>query len=170
MRTKNMTLFFLGVLLLSVSATSVFADPWYGSGAVAVGDRYSVTTLSGFAQAWINDRLVTDSASLALYVQVTFVGSYNVVFRVLSGTFQVGGKVYSIDVGLWRGGYNLQTHTSIYEGSATAPNGREGYFTLYGEDTGLSNGGVLMHLYSDFIGEYNANWHVSLTAIRYQIS
>jgi hypothetical protein len=103
-----------------------------------------------------------------LQVQVTFVGPYNVVFRVLSGTFQVGGKDYAINVGLWRGDYNLQTHSSVYEGPATAPNGGEGHFTLYGVDTGVSNGGVQMHVYSDFTGEYDALWHVSLAAVRYQ--
>jgi len=168
LRTKNLIPVFLGVVLLCISATSVFADPWYGS--VAVGDQYSVTTLTGYAQAWISGRLVTDPASLLLQVQVTFVGPYNVVFRVLSGTFQVGGKDYAINVGLWRGDYNLQTHSSVYEGPATAPNGGEGYFTLYAVDTGVSNGGVLMHVYSDFTGEYDALWHVSLAAVRYQTS
>jgi len=33
---------------------------------------------------------------------------------------------------------------------------------------GVSNGGVSMHVYSDFTGEYGALWHVSLAAIRYQ--
>ena len=135
-----------------------------------MGDQYSISTISGYAQAWINGQLVTDTASLALQVQVTYVGPYNVVFRVLSGTFQIGGKDYTINVGLWRGDYNLQTHSSVYQGPATAPNGGQGYFTLYGEDTGVSNGGVLTHIYSDFTGEYGALWHVSLTAIRYQTS
>jgi len=170
LQTKNLIPIVLGVVLLSISATSVFADPWYGSGAVVVGDQYSVTTISGFAQAWIDGRWTTVSASLELQVQVTFVGPYNVVFRVLSGTFQIGGKNYAINVGLWRGTYNLQTRSSIYQGPATAPNGGIGYFTLYGEDIGISGGGVLTHVYSDFRGEYGALWHVSLTAVRYQTS
>jgi hypothetical protein len=99
---------------------------------------------------------------------VTFVGPINVVFRVLSGTFQVGNRDYVIDVGLWRGDYNLETHTSVYQGPATAPDGGVGYFTLYGQDTGVSNGGVLTHVYSDFRGEYGALWHVNLAAVRYQ--
>lgn len=158
----------LGVVLLCTSATSVFADPWYGSNSVAVGDQYSVTTLQGIAQAWIDGRLVASPANLELQVQVTFVGPYNVVFRVLSGTFQVGNKDYVIDVGLWRGDYNLETHASVYQGPATAPDGEVGYFILYGQDTGVSNGGVLIHVYSDFRGEYDALWHVNLTAVRYQ--
>ena len=168
LRTRNLIPIFLGVVLLSISTTSVFADPWYGSSAVAVGDQYSVTTISGVAQAWIDGRLVIDSASLELQVQVTFVGPYNVVFRVLAGTFQIGGKSYAINVGLWRGDYNIRTHSSVYQGPATALNGGEGYFTLYGEDLGVSNGGVLTHIYCDFTGEYGALWHVSLTAVRYQ--
>jgi len=168
MRTKNLLPVVLGVVLLSISATSVLADPWYGGNAVAVGDQYSLQTLNGVAQAWINGRSVTSPANLELQVQVTFVGPYNVVFRVLSGTFQVGNKNYVIDVGVWRGDYNLETHTSVYQGPATASNGGTGYFVLYGQDTGLANGGVLVHVYSDFTGEYDALWHVSLAAIRYQ--
>jgi hypothetical protein len=54
-------------------------------------------------------------------VQVSFVGPYNVVFRVL--TFRLGDKDYVINVGLWRGGYNLETHASIYQGPVTPPDG-----------------------------------------------
>jgi hypothetical protein len=168
LQTKNLLPVVLGVVLLSISATSVFADPWYGSNAVTIGDQYSLQTLNGVAEAWINGRLVTSPANLDLQVQVTYVGPYNVVFRVLSGTFQVGDKNYVIDVGVWRGDYNLPAHTSVYQGPATASNGGIGYLVLYGQDTSLSNGGVLVHIYSDFAGEYDALWHVSLAAIRYQ--
>ena len=168
MRTKNLVPLLLGVFLLSLSTVSVYADPYYGASNVAVGDQYTVSTLNGFAQAWIKGRLVTGPANLQLQVQVTYVGPYNVVFRVLSGTFQVAYKEYRIDVGGWRGYYNLQTHSSVYQGPATAPNGGLGYFTLYGQDGNPSNGGVLMKLHSDFTGEYDALWHVSLAAIRYQ--
>ena len=168
MKTKNLVPIFLGIVILSISVTFVLADPWYGPASVALGDQFSITTLNGFAQAWIDGRSVTDSANLALTVQVTFVGPYNVVFRVVAGTFQVGGKNYAIDLGAWRGDYNLQTHSSLYQGPTTAPNGGTGHFTLYGEDIGASNGGVLTHIYCDFTGEYGALWHVSLAAIRYQ--
>jgi len=168
LKTKNLVPIFLGIVILSISVTFVLADPWYGPASVALGDQFSITTLNGFAQAWIDGRSVTDSANLALTVQVTFVGPYNVVFRVVAGTFQVGGKNYAIDLGAWRGDYNLQTHSSLYQGPTTAPNGGTGHFTLYGEDIGASNGGVLTHIYCDFTGEYGALWHVSLAAIRYQ--
>jgi hypothetical protein len=168
MRTKNLIPLPLGVFLLCLSITSVYADPYYGGSSVAVGDQYSVTTLNGFAQAWIDGRLVTGPANLQLQVQVIYVGPYNLVFRVLSGTFQVAYKDYRIDVGAWRGYYSLQSRYSVYQGPATAPNGGLGYFTLYGQDGSPSNGGVLMNLHSDFTGEYDALWHVSLTAIRYQ--
>ena len=91
LQTRTLIPIVLGVVLLCTSASSVFADPWYGSNSVAVGDQYSVTTLSGTAQAWIDGRLVTTPANLELLVQVTFVGPYNVVFRVL--TFRVGARI-----------------------------------------------------------------------------
>jgi hypothetical protein len=82
----------------------------------------------------------------------------------------VGNKNYLIDLGSWRGEYSLETHTSLYQGPATTTNGGVGYFTLYGQDTGLSNGGVLVHISSDFRGEYDALWHVNLTTVRYQMT
>ena len=103
MRTKHVPPILLGVVLLSLSLTTVFADPLYAGNTVAVGDQHSVTTTNGFARAWINGQWVTGPANLELQVQVTFVGPYNVVFKVLSGIFQVMYKNYVIDVGLWRG-------------------------------------------------------------------
>ena len=79
-------------------------------------------------------------------------------------------KDYVIDVGHWRGDYNLETHASVYQGPATAPNGGLGYFVIYGQDIGLGSGGVLMHAFSDFRGEYGAQWDVQLSAVRYQSS
>jgi hypothetical protein len=170
MQTKYAPLILLGIVLLSLSVTTVFADPLYAGSMVAVGDQYSVTTISGSARAWIDGEWVTGTANLELQVQVTFVGPHNVVFKVLSGTFQVISKDYVIDVGQWRGDYNLDTHTSIYQGPATAPDGGLGYFVIYEQDIGLSSGGVLVHASSNFRGEYGAQWNVQLSAVRYQIS
>ncbi len=170
MQTKHVPPILLGVVLLSLSLTTVFADPLYAGNTVSVGDQYSFTTINGSARAWIDGQWVTGPANLELKVQVTFVGPQNVVFKVVSGTFQVLSKDYVIDVGLWRGDYNLDTHTSVYQGPATAPNGGLGYFIVYGQDIGLGSGGVLVHASSDFLGEYEAQWDVQLSAVRYQIS
>jgi hypothetical protein len=102
-------------------------------------------------------------------VQVTFVGPHNIVFRVVDGTFQIRAKPYSIDIGHWRGDYNRDTHTSVYQGPATAPDGRQGYFVLFGADTGSTNTGVYMHIVRDFRGEYGALWHVDINAFRSQL-
>src|SRR3989337_3223125 len=85
------------------------------------GDRFAVTTIRGEARAWIDGRWVIGPAKLQLVVQVTYVGPHNIVFKVLSGTFQVNYKPYTIDVGHWRGDYNRDTHTAVYQGPATAP-------------------------------------------------
>jgi hypothetical protein len=103
-------------------------------------------------------------------LESAFVGPHNVVFKVQSGTFQVTYKDYVIDVGHWRGDYNLDTHTSIYQSPATAPDGGLGYFVIYGHDIGLSSSGVLMHASNDFRGEYGAQWDIQLSAVRYQIT
>jgi hypothetical protein len=160
----------LGVVLLTVSATSAFADPLFAGGYVMVGDRYAVTTLNGQARAWIDGHWVTGPANLELQVQVTYVGLHNIVFKVLSGTFHVRYKPYIIDTGHWRGDYNRDTRTSVYQGPATAPDGRQGYFVLYGQDTGDNGTGVYMHILSDFRGEYGALWHVDLNAFRYKLN
>jgi hypothetical protein len=107
---------------------------------------------------------------MELRVQVTFVGQHNIVFRVLSGTFEIGNKPYLIDVGHWRGDYNRDTRSSVYQGPATAPDGRPAYFTLYGQDGAVTSTGVYVHIVSDFRGEYGALWHVDLAAFRYKVS
>jgi pSer/pThr/pTyr-binding forkhead associated (FHA) protein len=157
---------FLSVVLFSLAVSSVFADPLVAGGVVTVGDQYTVTTISGVASTWINGQRVIDPANLQLQLQVTFVGPHNIVFRVLSGTFQIGNKPYTIDVGHWRGVYNRDTRTSTYQGPATAPDGRPAYFVMFGQDISGTSTGTYMHTLSDFLGEYGALWHVDLTAFR----
>ena len=72
-----------------------------------------------------------------------------------------------IDVGNWRGDYNRITAISVYQGPATAPDGRNGYFVLFGQDTTQAPQGTYMNVYSDFRGEYGALWHVNLVGFRY---
>jgi len=167
MKMKHALPIMLGVVLLTLSATPAFADPLVAGGNVVVGNQYMLTTIRGNARTWFDGQLLTGSANLQLQVQVTFVGPHNIVFKVLSGTFQVRDKTYTIDVGHWRGDYNRDTHTAIYQGPATAPDGRYGYFILYGQDTNGVQQGAYMSVSSDFRGEYGALWHVGLTTYRY---
>ncbi len=171
LQMKSILPILMGVVLLSLATSSVFADPLFATGNVRVGDRYAITTIRGEARAWINGHWVTGPADLQLLVQVTFVGPHNVIFRVLPGsTFQVRYTTYTIDVGRWRGDYNRDTHTSVYQGPATAPDGRWGYFVLFGQDTIQTQQGVYMNVHSDFRGEYGALWHIQLTCFRYRMN
>jgi len=166
MQVKRIIPILLGVVLFSMAASSVFADPLVVGGGVFVGQYYSVTTTSGSASAWVNGALVSRLADLQLEVQVTYAGPHNVAFRVVSGTFQIGGKSYVIDTGNWRGDYNRDTQTSTYQGPATAPDGRPAYFVILGQDTLQTSTGTYMHTLSDFRGEYGAVWHVNITTFR----
>lgn len=159
----------LGVLLAGLSVGSVYADSLVSGGNVTVGDRYLLTTVRGEAGAWIDGHWVAGPANLQLLVQVTYVGPQNVVFKVLSGTFQVNYKPYTIDVGHWRGDYNRDTNTTVYQGPATAPDGKRGYFQLYGKDNTVTQQGVVMNIRSDFLGEYGALWHIELASYRTKV-
>lgn len=159
----------LGMTFLGLSLVSVSADPLAFDGSAAVGDRYLITTIRGEARAWIDGHWVAGPANLQLLVQVTYAGPHNIVFRVLSGTFGVNYKPYSIDAGHWRGDYNRDTHVAVYQGPATAPDGRRGYFVLYGIDKADAQQGVLMSLRSDLLGEYGAIWHIELSAFRTRV-
>ena len=165
---KRMLPVILSVVLFGLAVSSVFADPLVAGGVVAVGDQYGVTTISGTASAWIYGQRVTYQANLQLQVQVTFVGPHNIIFKVLAGTFQIGNKPYTIDVGHWRGVYNRDTQSSIYQGPATAPDGRPAYFVMFGQDIRATSTGTYVHSLSDFLGEYGALWHVDITAFRDQ--
>jgi len=166
MQSNRLLPILLGVVLVSLTASSGFADPLFVGGNVVVGDHYAVTTIRGEARAWIDGRWVIGPANLHLLVQVTYGGPHNIVFKVLSGTFQVNYKPYAIDVGHWRGDYNRDTHTAVYQGPATAPDGRLGHFVLYGKDTTDTQQGVFMTVRSDFRGEYGALWHIELASYR----
>ena len=170
MQTKHVLPIMLAIVLLTLSTDTVLADPLSAGNAVMVGDQYSITTLHGYSQAWIDGRWIVSPANLQLQVQVTFVGPRSVAFHVLSGTFSIDYKNYVIDPTRWSGYYNLATHTAEYQGPATAPNGGIAYFQLFAADTGFGSGGVLIHATSDFIGEYGALWHVDLTVVRYRIT
>ena len=170
LQMKRLLPILLGTFLLSLSATSAFADPLSAGGNAAVGDRYAVTTIRGEARAWVDGQWVKGPADLQLVAQVTYVGPHNVVFRIVSGTFQVRYKAYTIDVGRWRGDYNRDTHTSVYQGPATAPDGLRGYFVLFGVDTTETQQGMYMRIHSDFRGEYGALWHIELTSFRYKLN
>jgi hypothetical protein len=135
MRTRNLPSIVLGAVLLSLAMSSVYANPLVVGGNVVVGTQYTITTIRGEARAWVDGQWLTSPADLTLQVQVAFVGPNNVVFRVVSGSFQVRAKSYTIDVGNWRGDYNRNTGTSVYQGPATAPDGRHGYFIIYVYDT-----------------------------------
>lgn len=169
LQIKRLLPILLGIALVGLSIGSVSADPLLSSGNVAVGDRYLITTILGEARAWIAGHWVTGPANLQLLAQVTYAGTHNVIFKVLSGTFQVNNKPYSIDVGQWRGDYNRDTHTTVYQGPATAPDGKRGYFVLFGRDTAGAQQGVFMNIWSDFVGEYGALWHIELNSFRTKV-
>ena len=137
--------------MVSLTASSVFANPLFVGGNGGVGDRYAVTTIRGEARAWIDGRWVIGPANLQLLVQVTYVGPHNIVLKVLSGTFQVNYKPYTIDVGHWRGDYNRDAHTAVRERK---------------KDTTDTQQGVFMTVRSDFRGEYGALWHIELASYR----
>ncbi|MGA2789629.1 MAG: hypothetical protein ABSF00_02545 [Candidatus Bathyarchaeia archaeon] len=167
MQTNHLLPVILGAVLLTLAATSVYADPLVAGGYVMVGNQYTVTTIRGEASAWVNGQWLTGPADLDLQVQVTFAGPNNIAFKVISGSFQVLDKPYILDVGNWRGNYNRNTATSVYQGPATAPDGENGYFVLFGQDTTQAQQGTYMTIYSDFRGEYGALWHVNLVGFRY---
>ena len=150
MKTKHLLPVILGAVLVTLAVTSVYAEPLVAGGNVIVGNQYTVATIRGEARAWVNGQWLTVPADLQLQVQVTFVGPYNIVFEVISGSFEVRNKPYTIDVGNWRGDYNRNTAISVYQGPVTAPDGRNGYFVLFGRDTTQAQQGTYMNVYSDF--------------------
>lgn len=167
MQTKHLLTAVLGAVLLTLAASAVYVDPLVAGGNVMVGSQYTVTTMRGEARAWVDGQWLSGSADLTLQVQVTFVGTNNIVFKVISGSFRVRDKPYIIHVGNWRGDYNRNTQASVYQGPATAPDGRNGYFILYGHDTSQVQQGAYMSIYSDLRGEYGALWHIVLIGFRY---
>ena len=155
--------------MIAVATTPAFADS-PASRNLIPGDRYAITTMSGEARAWVHGSWVTSPADLQLMVEVTYASQHNVVFKVLSGTIQFNGKVYSIVRSAWRGDYNRDTHTCVYQGPAIAPNGERAFFVIYGQDTVPTQQGTYMHMWSAFRDEDMILWKMNLQTYRFKIN
>ncbi len=169
MRTKQASSCLLALAFIALATVPAFADS-LASGDVAVGDRYAVTTISGEAHAWVSGSWMKSPADLQLVVQVTHVGPNNVVFKVISGTIQFNGKVYSIAASGWRGDYNRASNTCIYQGPATAPNGQRTFFIIYGRDTLHVQQGTYMRMWSAFRDEDRILWRIDLYTYRFKVN
>ena len=169
MRGKQLSLCLLALAFIALATVPAFADS-LESGDIAVGDRYALTTISGEARAWVSGSWIKSSADLQLIVQVTHVGPNNVVFKVLSGTVQFNGKVYSIVASGWRGDYNRVSNTCVYQGPATAPNGERTFFIIYGQDRLYAQQGTYMRMWSAFRDEDKILWRINLYTYRFKVN
>jgi len=169
MKQKRLSICLLALALIALGTVPAFADPLM-SGDVVSGDRYAVTTMSGEARAWVLGSWVTSPADLQLVVEVTYAGQHNVVFKVVSGTIQFNGKVYSIVSSAWRGDYNRDSHTCVYQGPAIAPNGERTFFVIYGQDTVHTQQGTYMRMWSAFYDEDMILWRINLQTYRFKIN
>ena len=169
MKQKHLPLCLLALALIVLATAPAFADP-LASGNLVSGDRYAITTMSGEARAWVSGSWVASPADLQLIVEVTYVGQHNVVFKVVSGTIQFNGKVYSIVSSAWRGDYNRDIHRCVYQGPATAPNGERTFFVIYGQDTAQRQQGTYMRMWSAFRDEDMILWRINLQTYRFKIN
>ena len=169
MKRKHLPLCLLALALIALGTAPVFADP-LASGNVVSGDRYAITTMSGEAHAWVSSSWVASAADLQLVVEVTYAGQHNVVFKVVSGTVQFNSKVYSIVSSAWRGDYNRDVHTCVYQGPATAPNGERAFFVIYSQDSAYTQQGTYMRMWSAFHDEDMIVWRMNLRTYRFKIN
>lgn len=168
-REKRLSLCLLALVFVALATVPAFADA-FASGTVVDGDRYAVTTVSGEARALLSGSWTRSPVDLQLVVQVAYVGPNNVVFKVISGTIQLNGKVYSIIASGWRGDYNRVSNTCVYQGLATAPNGERTFFVIYGRDTLYEQQGTYMHMWSAFRDEDSTLWRIDLQTYRFKIN
>jgi hypothetical protein len=169
MKQRNLLLCLLSIALVALVTTPVFADS-LSAGNVVPGDRYAITTMSGEARAWVSGSWITSPADLQLVVEVTYTGPHNVVFKVLSGTIQFNGKIYNIVGSSWRGDYNRDVHTCVYQGPALAPNGQRTFFVIYGQDTEPTQQGTYMQIWSAFRDEDRILWRINLQTYRFKVN
>lgn len=169
MQAKRLPLCLLALCFIALAAVPAFADS-LATGNVVVGDRYAITTISGEARAWVSGSWIVSPADLQLSVQVTHVGPHNVIFRVLSGTIQFSGKVYAIVSSGWRGDYNRDSNTCVYQGPAMAPNGQRRFFIIHGIDTLHVQQGTYMRMWSVFRDEDRVVWRIDLQTYRFKIN
>ena len=169
MREKQLPLLLVALALVALMTVPAFADPVAATGP-SIGDRYTITSISGEARAWVAGSWEVSSASLQFMVQVTTVGSNNIIFRTLSGTIRFDGKVYNIVADGWRGDYNRVSKTCVYQGPAIAPNGARAFFIIYGHGTSDTQQGTYMRMWSAFRDENAVLWRIDLQAYRFKLN
>ena len=169
MQTKRLPLCLLTLCFIALGAVPALADS-IATGDVVVGDRYAITTMSGEARAWVSGSWLVSPVDLQLRVQVTYVGPHNIIFRVLSGTIQFNGKVYAIVASGWRGDYNRDSNTCVYQGPAIVPSGQRTFFIIHGIDTYHVQQGTYMRMWSVFRDEDRIVWRIDLQTYRFKIN
>lgn len=169
MREKQWPLLLVALALIALTTVPAFADPVVTAGP-SIGDRYTTTSISGEAWAWVAGSWVVSSASLQLIVQVTAVEFNNIIFRTLSGTIRFDGKVYNMVADGWRGDYNRVSKTCVYQGLMIAPNGARAFFTISGHDTSDTQQGTYMRMWSTFRDENAVLWRIDLQAYRFKLN
>lgn len=154
----------ISLAMASIVIANAFASPLLVD--VTTDGVFAVATIGGHARARIDGQPVVLPANLQIRLRIADVSDNWIAFKVLSGTIQVGGRVFHIESESWRGLYNRGRHTAIYEGCGSDAAGHKVYLALRSTDTRQTQQGCFMDVDGIVTGPGGNMWKLDLKAYR----
>lgn len=155
-----------GMVAVFGIAVPASADPFLSP---HVGDVYVITTMRGYATAYVDGQLVTLAADIQLKVRIVAENVRWISFRVASGTLRIGDVTYTV-LGEWPGLYNRISGIATYQGYGADENGRRGFFSLVSVDTGHTQQGAFMDLRGSFRDPAGVYWTIRADLYRFKLN
>lgn len=151
------------IIMANVFASSLLVD-------VTVDGVFEVATIRGHARARIDGQPVALFADLQMRIRIAEVSDIWIAFKVLSGTIQVGSRVFHIEGESWRGVYRRGRHTAIYEGWGSDAAGHRVCLALRSTDTRQAQRGCFMDAEGIMMGPGGNMWKLDLKTYRVKLN
>jgi hypothetical protein len=164
-RTAKTLLILFSLTAVMGLAVPAFADPFLDA---SFGDVYVITTLRGYASAYINGQHVTVAADIQLKARIVAQNAKWIAFTVTSETAQIGDHTYAL-LSEWPGLYNRSTGRATYQGYGTDGDGHRVYFSFASVDT-LHTQGAFMDLRGSFRDPSRVYWNIRADMYRFKLN
>lgn len=165
---KSALILLMSFVMVSVMIASVTADPLKTN--ATIDDIYAVTTIRGEARTVVNGQVIVRQADLQLKIGIAEINSDWIGFKVVSGSIQIGARVFYVVSERWRGLYNRDRHTSVYEGWAKDTEGHVIYFAFRSVDVSQTQQGCFMDINELVRGLEGHYWKLELKAYRFKVN
>jgi hypothetical protein len=165
---KSALILLVSAVMVSVMMASVTADPLTTN--ATIDDTYTVTTIRGEARTVVNGQVIVRQADLQLKIGIAEINNDWIGFKVVSGSIQIGTRVFCVVSERGRGLYSRNRRTSVCEGWAKDTEGNLIYFTFRSIDISQTQQGCFMDINELVRGPEGHYWKLDLKAYRFKVN